>query len=91
MEEIIRLARQIVRWVHDDAAFIPAFVEPFYRTAYWRWVQWPEAFNVRTSRDWEEYYLFWIDPAVRTGTLEAMKDGRTFTPVNRVYDQFRTR
>lgn len=89
MEEIIRLAREIVAWLHHDAAFIPAFVEPFYRCAYWRWVKWPEGFNVRTSRDWEEYHLFWLDPQEREETLEAMKEGRTYPVVDQIYDQFR--
>ena len=91
MEEIIRLAREIVRWLHDDAAFIPAFVEPFYRTAYWRWVRWPADFNVRVSRDWEEYHSVLDRFRCAEGNARAMKAGREFPPVNRIYDQFRVR
>ncbi|MGI8605507.1 MAG: extracellular solute-binding protein [Verrucomicrobiales bacterium] len=89
MEDIVRLARQIVKWLHEDAAFIPGWVEPFYRTACWRWVKWPEDFNVKTSRDWEEFHLFWIDPEAREETRRAMREGKTFPLRDLVFDQYR--
>lgn len=90
MEEIVRLAREIVAILHDDAAFIPAFVQPYYRVAHWRWLRWPEGFNVRSSRDWEEFHLFWVDTAMKEETRRALASGSpAFPPSVRSFEQFR--
>lgn len=90
MEEIVRLAREIVAILHDDAAFIPAFVQPYYRVAHWRWLRWPEGFNVRSSRDWEEFHLFWVDAAMKEETRRALASGSpAFPPSVRSFEQFR--
>ncbi|MFN0127134.1 MAG: ABC transporter substrate-binding protein [Verrucomicrobiales bacterium] len=90
MEDIVRLAREIVAWLHEDAAFIPAFTEPFFRTAYWRWVKWPEGFQGKTARDADENMLFWIDTAERDATREALQRGESFPVQVHVFDQFRS-
>ena len=89
MEEIVRLAREIQAWLHDDAAFIPAFVEPFYRTTYWRWVHWPESFNGKTSRDADEFGMFWIDTEERDRVKAALKRGEKFPVMTPIYDQYK--
>jgi microcin C transport system substrate-binding protein len=90
MEEIVRLAREIVAILHEDAAFIPAFVQPYYRVAHWRWLRWPEGFNVRSSRDWEEFHLFWVDAAMKEETRRALASGSAaFPPSVRSFEQFR--
>jgi microcin C transport system substrate-binding protein len=89
MEDIVKIARQIVAWVHEDAAFVPAWVQPYYRTAYWRWMCWPKGWNARISRDWEDYHLFWIEEEIKADTLAAMKEGRTFPPGILVFDQWK--
>jgi microcin C transport system substrate-binding protein len=90
MEDIVRLAREIVAWLHEDAAFIPAFTEPFFRTAYWRWVKWPDSFLGKTSRAADEGMFFWIDQAEREATREALQRGDSFPVQNLVFDQFKT-
>jgi len=82
------IAHEIQEVIHDTGSFIPGFVRPFKRGASWRWVHWPEGFNVRIATDLNEYYLAWIDEAEKTETLKAMKEGKTFEPVIRVYDQY---
>jgi hypothetical protein len=52
-------------------------------------VKWPDGFNAKQSRDWEELHLHWLDPAAKTKTLEAVKDGETFKKVVKVHDQHR--
>ena len=90
MDEIVRLAREIVAILHDDAAFIPAFVQPYYRVAHWRWLRWPAGFNVRSSRDWEEFHVYWVDPAIKDETRRALDAGSAaFTPSVRTFEQFR--
>ena len=89
MEEIVRLARQIQAWLHEDAAFIPAFVEPFYRTTYWRWVKWPRGFNGKTSRDADEFMMFWVDAEERDRTKAALARGESFPVQTPVFDAFK--
>jgi microcin C transport system substrate-binding protein len=78
MEEILR----------EHASFVPGFVQPFYRAAHWRWLRYPDDFNVKLSRGAGEWFLSWIDPAIKEETREAQNDGRSFEPVIRVYDQY---
>lgn len=87
--EIKDLAWKLERRVHDSAAFIPGFKAPFHQCAYWRWVKWPEKFDVRTSRDFEEFWVFWIDEDERKATEDAMKSGKTFPKAVESFDQWR--
>ena len=89
MPEIVRLAREMMTWLHEDAAFIPGWVQPYYRIACWRWLRWPKGFNARGSRDWEEHHLFWIDTALKEETRRAMKESRTFPPQVLTFDQWK--
>lgn len=90
MEDIVRLAREMEAWLHEDAAFIPAFTEPFFRTAYWRWLKWPEGFQGKTARDADENMVFWIDQAEKEATREALKRGEKFPMQYNVFDQFKS-
>jgi microcin C transport system substrate-binding protein len=89
LDEMRRLAWRMEEIIHDHASFSPGWVQPFYRTAYWRWVQWPEGFNVRTSRDPVEYWLHWIDPQIREETLAARRGTQSFPTMVQVFDQWR--
>lgn len=80
---------EIEEIMHERAVWVPAFTRPFYRVGYWRWVRWPEDFNVRLGNDPEMNHVLWIDPEIKRDTLEAMKEGRTFPEQNHVYDKFR--
>ena len=73
LEEMRRLAFRMEEILHEDASFVPGHVMPFYRLASWRWVRWPDDFNVRYSRDATEYYVFWIDPERREETMAAQR------------------
>jgi microcin C transport system substrate-binding protein len=92
MDEIRRLALQLEQRIYDNAAFIPAFEQPFYRAGYWRWIKWPEGFNVRFSIDEYPYAggLYWIDEDAKKETLNARNSGQTFPPEIKVYDQWKT-
>tara|TARA_R110002167_G_scaffold89012_5_gene240051 strand:- start:44194 stop:46155 length:1962 start_codon:yes stop_codon:yes gene_type:complete len=88
-ERMIELSHMIQQRIFEYASFSPGFVEDYYRTMYWRWVQWPEGFNFRfTIYPWE-MFAFWIDPQMRQDTNAARSAGRTFEPSIEVYDQFR--
>lgn len=90
-EEMVGLARQMTQMAHDHAAFVPAFVEPFYWHASWRWVRWPEGFNLRYSGYAEDYFVHWIDTDMKEETQAARRQGRSFEPTIEVFDQWRPR
>ena len=87
--EITQLSHTLIEQLHDHAGFIPAWSKPWYRVGYWRWVKWPDAFNAKQSRAWEEFHVHWINPADKKATLDAKKGGKTFDKVVKVHDQYR--
>lgn len=87
-EEMKRLAFTMEEMLFEDASFVPGWVQPFYRTAYWRWLRYPPDFNVKLSSSAGEYYLGWIDAEAKRETLEAKRKGETFAPKIKVFDQF---
>jgi len=82
------MAFQMEEILYEDASFVPAFVQPFYRIAHWRWLRYPDDFNVKLSRSAGEFFLAWIDEDMKKETLEARKSGKTFEPQIRVHDQY---
>jgi microcin C transport system substrate-binding protein len=89
LDEMKRLAVQIEEIIHEDAAWVPGWAIPFYRIAYWRWVGWPDDFNVMTSRSALEYFLFWVDDEARNETRPAKRRGQTFPAQVKVFDQYK--
>ena len=89
LKEITELSHKLIKKLHDHAGFIPAWAKPWYRVGYWRWVKWPDGFNVKQSRDMEEYHLHWIDTAVKAETQKAKKSGEKFKKTIKVFDQYR--
>jgi microcin C transport system substrate-binding protein len=75
--------------IYDDAAWIPGWKQPFIRSAFWRWIRWPEDFNVKLATESGEYFISWIDEDMKKETLEAMKSGKTFEPQVLVFDQYK--
>lgn len=89
VEEMKRLAFEMEEILHEDGSFVPGFVIPFMRGAYWRWVKFPDDFNVKIARNMQEHFLFWIDDAVREETMKARRSGETFPVFDQVFDQYR--
>jgi microcin C transport system substrate-binding protein len=90
LEELESLNHQIEQRLYDLACYVPAWETPFHRCVYWRWVRWPEDYNVRISLYPSQYHVMWIDEDIQRETLEAMRTGKTFPEVSRVYEQYRT-
>jgi microcin C transport system substrate-binding protein len=90
MDQIRKLAYQIELRIRYDAAFIPAFEEPFFRVGYWRWLKFPKSFSTRQTSNSPDNLiadgLFWIDENAKRETLAARASGKTFPPVIRTYD-----
>lgn len=89
-EEIKEIAHQLEEKIYDDAAYIPAYIRPFLKCAYWRWVQWPEGFNVRLATEHDEFHLYWIDEDIKKETLAAKKSGKSFGETTIIADQYKT-
>lgn len=85
-DEIVRLACRIEEILHDEVVVIPTWKFPAYRTAYWRWIRWPESFNYRYTELAQQYHVHWVDQALKDETLDAMRSGRTFPPVDRIVE-----
>ncbi len=88
-EELVTLSHQLLETIHDDAIYVPGACYGFYRYGYWRWIKFPEWFDVKSNDDPMYSSLFWIDEDAKKETLEAMKSGKKFPVVNETYEQFR--
>ncbi|BCX46422.1 nickel/dipeptide/oligopeptide ABC transporter substrate-binding protein [Haloferula helveola] len=89
-EVIKNTSRELEQIFHDRAVWIPSYQRPFYRLGYWRWVRWPDDFNVRLASEPEMTHLHWIDQDMKQDTLAAMREGRVFGEKILLFDQYRT-
>jgi len=86
-DERVRLSLAIQNKIHNLAAYVPTFMIPYVRIAYWRWMKLPKFHGTRMSDSLFDPFssttggLFWIDPDVRNETVEAVKANRVFPPV----------
>lgn len=87
-EEKIALAHQLEELVHEEAVFIPGYYVPFYRVAYWRWIHFPEHFDVRLSQGAGQYGLLWIDQEERSRILAERRGDSTYENEVLVYDRY---
>jgi len=84
------LAHQLAEKLHDHAAYIPGWKRPWYRLGHWRWLRFPEGFNLKESRSATEFHVHWIDAEIKTSTLKAKAKGKKFNPLPVViHDQFK--
>ncbi|MGC4015185.1 MAG: ABC transporter substrate-binding protein [Luteolibacter sp.] len=75
---------------NERAVWVPSFNRPFFRVGYWRWVRWPDNFNVRLTNEADTSHVHWIDTDIKEETLDAMKPpGRSFPEQNLIFDQYR--
>ncbi len=89
-DEMIRLAYQMEEMLYEDASFVPGFIQPFYRTGYWRWVRFPADYSTKHSSYWWTHWVHWLDEARKEETLEARRIGTSFTPSVMAYDKYKT-
>ena len=86
-DERIMLSKKIQNRIHEICAYVPTFMIPYVRIAYWRWMCLPDFHGTRMSGDLFAPFstttggLFWIDPQKREQTLAAVKEGKTFEKV----------
>ncbi len=86
-EERIRLSQEIQEKIHEIGSFVPTFMVPYVRQAYWRWWRLPKIPGTRHSGDLFDPFssstggLFWFDKGLYEETKRAMKEGKTYPPV----------
>jgi microcin C transport system substrate-binding protein len=89
--ERINLSLKIQEKLHEIGSFVPAFMIPYIRQGYWRWMKFPDPPGTKSSEygifdlfdcsDKNTGGLFWIDEKLHKETLKAMKKGEKFDPV----------
>ncbi len=95
--ERIALSLVIQNKIHKISAYVPTFMIPYVRIAYWRWMKLPEFHGTRGSDSLFDPFssttggLFWIDPKVRQQTLAAMEKGIIFPPVLIMDERYKQR
>ena len=88
-EEIQKLSWELQEKLQAQAAYLPAFMKPWYRIGYWRWVKFPKFFDVKESSSPIENGLYWIDEKARKETTDAKNSGKTFDNTPKTFDQWR--
>jgi len=88
-EEMQKLCWELEEMVQAKACSIPAWDSPYYRYASWRWIRWPKEGNLKMSQLPLDTHVFWIDEERKKETIQAMKDGRSYGEVTRIYDTYR--
>jgi microcin C transport system substrate-binding protein len=94
-EERIKLSVLIQEKIHEIGAFVPTFMVPYAREAYWRWWRLPKVPGTKHSESLFSPFdsatggLFWYDEALREETKQAMKKKRTFPPVTIIDETYK--
>ena len=73
-----QISHQVQERIHAFAAWVPGLTLDYDRFGYWRWLQWPDYFQIPRYFFFIESGVFWIDEEMRTETLDAMEKGETF-------------
>ncbi len=91
----IGLSLMIQNRIQDIGAYVPTFMIPYVRIAYWRWLQLPDFHGTKQSNDLFNPFssttggLFWIDSTVYDQTREAMGKAMVFEPVKIVDERYK--
>lgn len=85
-EQRVRLAHELEQLVHDQGSFIPTFMVPYTREAFWRWLKLPEHYGTRTSDRLFEPLggsggLFWIDEEQKARIESLKSDDQAMEPL----------
>jgi microcin C transport system substrate-binding protein len=89
-EERIALSLKIQEKIHEIGMFIPTFMVPYVRQAYWRWWELPEVPGTRMSGDLFSPFssatggLFWYNDDMKSETEKAMKEKKPFPAITEI-------
>lgn len=94
-KERIKLSLIIQQKIDDLGVFVPTFMVPYTRDAYWRWWKFPKVPGTKNSSDLFDPFssmtggLFWFDQKAYDETIKAMKNGEKFTPVTIIDETYK--
>jgi len=94
-KERIALSLKIQQKIHEIGSFVPTFMVPYVRQAYWRWWKLPTPAGTKLSGDLFDPFgsaaggLFWFDETAYKETQEAMKSGKSFPPVTSIDETYK--
>jgi len=94
-EERIDLSLKIQTKVHETGAFVPTFMVPYLRQAYWRWWRLPKVPGTKHSDDLFDPFgtaaggLFWYDAQLREETLAVKKKKKKLPPVTIIDETYK--
>lgn len=94
-EERIDLSKKIQTKIHEICPYVPTFMVPYVRQAYWRWWSLPKVAGTKHSSDLFDPFssgtggLFWYDEELYKETKSAMKKGVKFKPVTIIDETYK--
>jgi microcin C transport system substrate-binding protein len=94
-KERIELSRKIQSKIHEIGCFVPTFMVPYVRQAYWRWWRLPEIPGTKMTGDLFSPFgsttggLLWYDKDLHTETEKAMKSNQKFAPVTILNEKYK--
>ncbi len=94
-EERIALSLKIQKNIHDIGCFVPTFMVPYVRQAYWRWWRLPKPPGTKNSKSLFDPFdsgsggMFWYDRQRHEETKKAMKQGKTFPSVTIIDETYK--
>ena len=90
LEEMKDLAHRMEEYIHHEAVYVPGHFAPFYRLGAWRWIRFPDFFDVPLSGHPDSYGLYWVDTEMKERIESALRSNETFEPYERVFDQWKS-
>ena len=72
--------------MHEEAFYIPFWMAPYLRLAYWDYLQFPEFYLPRRTEQLMDYMVYWIDPEKKAALERAMQAGEAY-PVDPEIDK----
>jgi microcin C transport system substrate-binding protein len=94
-DERIDLSLRIQEKLHEINAFVPTFMVPYVRQAYWRWWRLPEIPGTKHSESLFDPFgsatggLFWYDEELHQETKKAMKKKIKLKPVTIIDETYK--
>lgn len=88
-DEAKQVSHQAQERIHEFAAWVPGITDDYDRRGYWRWVRWPDYFQVPRYFFFESSGVFWVDEDMKEETLAAQKEGRSFPAEDKLFDRFK--
>ena len=85
-EDRLEAMHRIDEIVHDEAFYVPFWMAPYIRLAYWDYLRFPEFYLPRRTQGITDWMVYWIDPDRRAALEEVMERGEAL-PMDTTIDK----